>query len=282
MSAILITILGIAFIWLIGGCMLQRKMLFPRFVMEPPAPDELARPAGVERWEIDREQGVTEAWFMPGRDASAESPAPAVIFAHGNAELIDHNADWLTFYTDLGISVLLVEYRGYGRSDGSPSQTGITGDFVAACDRLAERAAVDADRIILHGRSVGGGVACAVARRREPAALILQSTFTSTGAMAARYLYPAFLILDPFDNAEVIADYEGPVLLFHGTADTIIPTEHSRKLHAIAPDSRLHEYNAGHNDFPVDSLQFHQDVETFLRDHAILAPRSSREQRAEN
>ena len=273
MISILITMLVIACLWLVGGCMLQRKMLFPRFVMEPAEPDEVARPARVERWEIEHEQGVTEAWFMPGEGANAEFPGPAVIFAHGNAELIDHNVDWLALYTDLGVSVLLVEYRGYGRSDGDPSQARLTADFLAGYDRLAERGDIDADRIILHGRSVGGGVACAVATRREPAALILQSTFTSTGAMAARYLYPAFLIRDPFNNAAALVDYHGPVLLFHGTADTIIPIAHSHKLHAIASNSQLLEYEAGHNDFPVDSLRFRRDIESFLRKQGVIAPR---------
>lgn len=270
MTGVLITLAVIACLWLVGGCALQRKMLFPRFVIGDVPSDDIARPAGVERWTLDHDQGRTEAWFVPGEGVSDRTPGPAVVFAHGNAELIDNNVDWLRVYTERGVNVLLVEYRGYGRSDGSPSQVRITDDFVAGYDRLAARPDVDAQRIVFHGRSIGGGVACALASERRPAALVLQSAFTSTGAMAARYLYPPFLVLDPFDNAAVVRAYDGPVLILHGTADTIIPVSHGRKLHALAPDSSLIEYDCGHNDFPVDSARFAEDIEVFLREQHII------------
>jgi len=272
MTSVLIIFAVIAGLWLVAGCAVQRKMMFPRFMLGPAEPDDVARPPGVERWPIEHDAGVTEAWFMPGDGASAAHPGPAVIFAHGNAELIDHNIDWLTMYTDLGVSVLLVEYRGYGRSDGSPTQADITADFIAGYDQLAARAEVDPQRIVFHGRSIGGGVMCSVAQHRTPAALILQSTFTSAGAMAAKFLYPPFLMLDPFANDKVLADYDGPVLLMHGSGDTVIPASHSRQLNEIAPDSKLIEYDSNHNDFPVGSAKFRHDIEAFLTANGLLNP----------
>jgi len=273
MTSVLIIIAVITGLWLVAGCAVQRKVMFPRFLLGPAEPDAVARPHGVERWTIEHDAGVTEAWFMPGRDGSADSPGPAVIFAHGNAELIDHNIDWLTMYTDLGISVLLVEYRGYGRSDGEPTQQGITADFVKAYDMLAARPEVDAERIVFHGRSIGGGVLCSVARQRRPAGIILQSTFTSAGAMAAKMLYPPFLMLDPFRSDDFLADYNGPVLLFHGTNDTVIPVSHSHELNKIAANSRLIEYDCDHNDFPIDSPRFRADVKQWLKTSGVLQAR---------
>jgi len=99
--------------------------------------------------------------------------------AHGNGELIDFWPNELNRFTNLGIGVLLVEYPGYGRSTGPQSQSSITEAFVTAYDTLCARADVEASKIILVGRSLGGGAVCALAAKRPAAALILMSTFTS-------------------------------------------------------------------------------------------------------
>jgi hypothetical protein len=170
----------------------------------------------------------------------------------------------------MGVGLLLVEYPGYGRSAGSPSQESISETFIKAYDRLAARQDVDASRIVLFGRSLGGGAVCDLALKRPSAALILMSCFKSVSAFAVRYLAPAFLIRDPFDNLSVVRQYPGPVLVIHGNFDEVVPFSHGRALHAAAPNGKMIAYPAGHNDCPPDWAVFWRDVEEFLRTHGIL------------
>src|SRR5690606_34255575 len=105
-------------------------------------------------------EGRVEAWLLPGDGVSAERPGPAVVFAHGNAELIDHWPGALARYRRLGVSVVLPEYRGYGRSAGRPSESAIRDDLRALHARLSSHPMVDVTRLVYHGRSLGGGAVC--------------------------------------------------------------------------------------------------------------------------
>jgi pimeloyl-ACP methyl ester carboxylesterase len=246
--------------------LLQRQMVFPRAqagegVVAPPVP-------GLKVIWLDMPFGKVEAWFLPPQ--LKEEPAPAVIFAHGNTELIDIWPGELQGFTRLGMGLLLVEYPGYGRSEGSPSQQTITDTFIAAYDTLVARKDVDPSRIVLCGRSLGGGAVCALAARRSSAALILMSTFTSIRALAARRLVPGFLVLDPFDNLSVVSSYAGPVLVVHGKRDSLIPHTHGGALSRAAPQGRLITYEAGHNTMPPNWDVFWQDVEAFLRHTGMI------------
>jgi hypothetical protein len=195
-----------------------------------------------------------------------------VIFAHGNAEVIDDWATPLRPYVWRGVSVLIPEFRGYGRSAGRPSQAAITDDFVRFHDRLAAREEVDVRRIVFHGRSLGGGVACALAARRRPAALVLTSTFTSVPALAARVGAPRFLVRDPFDNLAFLRGHAGPVLLMHGRHDSVVPFRHGAALAAAARHARLVPVDSDHNDFPMESPQVWREIFGLLEREAILAP----------
>jgi fermentation-respiration switch protein FrsA (DUF1100 family) len=146
--------------------------------------------------------------------------------------------------------VLLVEYPGYGRSSGIPSERSITGAFRAAYDRALADPRVDPERIVGWGRSLGGGAICALARERELAAIVLESTFTSIRAQARALGLPGILVRDPFDNLALVRGYGGPLLLLHGEHDTSIPVDQARELHAASPDSELHVLGCGHNDCP--------------------------------
>lgn len=229
-------------------------------------------PRGVERvWIENGEGGRTEGWFLRGTGRSAARPGPAVIFTHGNGELID---DWpapMRPYAELGLSVLLAEYRGYGRSGGRPSQAGIVADLEAFHDWLAARPEVDRHRIVLHGRSLGGGVAAALAERRPPAALILESTFTGLAAFFSRFAVPGIVCRHPFETARVLAALDRPVLIFHGSRDGVIPVEHGRQLQAVARRATYVEMDAGHNDFPPDPQAYWTAIRRFLHDHRLLA-----------
>ena len=261
-----ILMLSILFL-LIVGCLMQRRVLFPRHMI--PEPNTDGPPPEIEVVWIESPQGPVEAWYRPGNGVSSKAPGPAVIYAHGNGELIDYNVDRFEPYHRMGISVLLAGYRGYGRSAGSPSQRAITDDFIKFHDHLATRREVDAKRIVYHGRSLGGGAVCALAVFRKPAALILQSTFTSVPDVARQLLFPRFLILDPFDNLKVISQLKCPILLLHGRDDEIIPFAHGEALHAISPQSELVGFVGGHNEQPPTDSYWPM-IKRFIHNSQIL------------
>ena len=247
----------------------QRQILFPRRMVPQPLKSD-QQIAGLQKFWLNTGFGKVEAWFLPPTSGLPAAPAPAVIFGHGNGEIIDFWPVKLEGFTRLGIALLLVEYPGYGSSAGSPSQDSIVQTFVAAYDDLVSRKDIDSSRIIFFGRSLGGGAVCALAQRRSPAALILMSTFTSVRSFAKQFLLPSFLVRDPFDNLSVIKNYPGPVLILHGRRDEVIPFTHGRKLYKSAQNGKMISYEAGHNDCPPDWKIFWHDVEGFLNDIGLI------------
>jgi hypothetical protein len=251
--------------------LLQRQIMFPRGMIPQPALTGQKLP-GLEKIWLETDFGKVESWLLPPASGSAAGPAPAIIFGHGNGELIDFWTDDLKGFCRLGFAVLLVEYPGYGRSAGAPSQGSITEAFTAAYDSLTAREDIDSSRIVLFGRSLGGGAVCALSIKRPSAALILMSTFTSARSFAKRYLAPSFLVRDPLDNLAAVEKYPGPILILHGRHDTVIPFSHGTALRKAARKGTLIAYEAGHNDCPPDWNVFWQDVEGFLLENKIIAP----------
>lgn len=248
----------------------QERFIFPRDV--PGKRDPARVPAGVEQMLVTGEDGSqVPAWLRMPSHAAGER-VPAVVFFHGNAEVIDdvaHSAE-VMIYPAMGVAVLVVEYRGYGRAGGDPSEAAIVADSVKMYDALAARPDIDPKRIAFYGRSLGGGVACAVARQRPPRAMILQSTFTSVRAMAAKMLLPGFLVRHPFRNDEAVAALDLPILFMHGDKDNIIPRSHSDQLLAVAKRGRLVSQDCSHNDFPTDADGYRAEIEKFLRENGLV------------
>lgn len=239
--------------------LLQRKMIFPGTELPAGEPTGLAEAGGEQIW-LQNEEGKVEAWYLPGQGVSPEHPGPAVILAHGNGELIDGwEVGTAERYRRAGVSVLLPEYRGYGRSDGTPSQKHITRDFVRFYDRLVSRPEVDAERIAFHGFSLGGGVLASLARKREPAAFILQSTFTRIADMARGLPVPDFLITDPFETLSVVESLDIPVLVVHGERDEVIPFEQGKRLAKAAKDADFLPHAGGHH-LMTDQVAFWRAV----------------------
>jgi len=267
----LLNLIGSALLIYVAYCALmffaQRHVLFPRYMIPSPQPPDF-KAQRIEPWWLETSFGKVEAWYLP--PAAADKAAPAVIFGHGNGELIDYWPNELGRFSKMGVGLLLVEYPGYGRSAGSPSQESIAETFTLAYDRLTARPDVDPARIVLFGRSLGGGAVCDLALKRPSAALILMSCFQSVSAFAHRYLAPAFLIRDSFDNLSAVRRYKGPVLVIHGNADEVVPFGHGQALHAAAPNGKMIVYEAGHNDCPPDWAVFWRDVEEFLKANGIL------------
>lgn len=194
--------------------------------------------------------GNVEALFFAAPGACAEKPAPLAVFCHGNAELAAQQAWLVEHYHALGYSVLLPEYRGYGSSAGRPSQTAIVSDAETFLGLALQRSDVDPARLVIHGRSLGGGVAAQLAAAHPAAGLILESTFTSLAAMAGNYYVPEFLARHPFHTDHVLRTSNAPVLIVHGSHDRVIPVEHARRNRALARRAHYVEYACDHHDFP--------------------------------
>jgi pimeloyl-ACP methyl ester carboxylesterase len=209
-------------------------------------PQVRAAVGGEQVW-LDADGDRVEAWMLPARTPGR---APLLIHAHGNGEAIDTWAESVGPLRDAGVAVLLVEYPGYGRSEGEPEEEAIVDTFVAAYDHAARDPRVDAARIVGFGRSMGGGAVGQLAARRPLAALVLESTFTGLRDMIAGHGVPDWLIRYRFDTRAVVAKFAGPVLVIHGTQDGAIPVAHARALAAAAPQARLTLLPCGHNDCP--------------------------------
>jgi len=187
-------------------------------------------------------------WLVPGRDN-----APVVLFCMGNAGNISHRLETLQLLHELGVTTFIFDYRGYGRSKGKASETGLYHDAAGAMAFLHERGWT-ADRAIIFGRSLGAAVGMETALRIPPAGLIIEAAFTSIPTMG-RYHYPllnlllGWLIDAKYDNLAKISHLESPVLLIHGRNDTICPPAMAEELYAHAVDRKqIHWINeADHN-----------------------------------
>ena len=170
-----------------------------------------------------------------------------VLFSHGNGEHLGHDLPFLRQMRDAGFSVLAYDYSGYGLSTGRPSERAAYGDIDAAYAYLTGDAGVPAERIIAHGRSLGGAVAADLASRRPVAGLVLESTFTTIFRVVRSYPLVPF---DRFRTVDKLPRVQAPVLVIHGTDDGVVAFAHGRRLYdlAPAPKGRLWVDGAGHND----------------------------------
>lgn len=226
----------------------DRLVYFPQVGRGNPATPVAAR-LPFEDLRLRTEDGETlAAWWVP---AATQKPRGAVLLLHGNAGSIADRIMYLPHFTAMGYGVLLVDYRGYGQSSGTPSEAGTYADARAAWRWLHERGLAAAD-IVLVGESLGGAVAAELAARMQPRALLLLSTFTSVNDLGNE-LYPwlpvRWISRFRYDTLQGVKDYRGPVLVVHSRDDEIVPFAHAQRLHAAAgARGRLLEMRGGHND----------------------------------
>ena len=213
----------------------QRRLIY---APGPPAPFEpgSAWPGGRGLELTTRDGERVHAWFLPASTPAGGARA-ALLHCHGNAGNLADRLDAARDFAAMGLDVLLFDYRGYGRSTGTPGEEGTYLDAEAAHAWLTGVVGVDARRIVLYGESLGVAVAVELARRRPAAALIAESGFVSVPELGAR-LYPflpvRWLARYAYDNRAKIGALETPVLLIHSPADEIVPYEHARELQAVA------------------------------------------------
>ena len=199
-----------------------------------------------------------------------EHPKGIVLYSHGNGDTLKNLEPIADFYRkEFQISILIYDYRGYGRSGGKPTASGILEDGRAARKWLARREQIDMSEIIQMGFSLGGAVAVDLASQDGAKGLILQSTFTSLPDMASRMFpfLPARLLLhQQLDSVKKIRQYKGPLLLSHGSADGTVPYQQGQKLYLTAGGSKTLYTVENGSHFPPGDREYFDLVRRFLRD----------------
>jgi fermentation-respiration switch protein FrsA (DUF1100 family) len=199
------------------------------------------------------------AWFIP-----AANERGILLLCHGNGGNISHRVESAAIYRRIGLSVLMFDYRGYGKSEGSPNEKGTYRDAQAAWEYLTGERRIAADRVIVLGRSLGGAVASHLAGRQAPAGLIVESAFSSVPDMGAR-LYPYLpvrrLSRYKYDTAAHVRNVRCPILVMHSRQDEIVPFEMGRKVFEAANEPKTFvEITGGHNDGYFVSVEAYTDT----------------------
>lgn len=237
----LVAVLAVLMVVVVVLWSAQRRLTY--FPAGTPPPVAQVLPGGTEVV-VTTDDGLDlQAWWVPGGTT-------AVMVLPGNGGNRAGRAPLATALGELGLSVLLVDYRGYGGNPGTPSQEGLLADARAAAGWL--RARQDIDDIVYFGESLGGAVAVGLARERSPAALILRSPFTSLVDVARTHYgpVPRWLLRDRYPALEWIGEVSSPLLVVASQADEIVPHALSRRLFEAADDPRTLATvpDAGHND----------------------------------
>lgn len=270
-----ISILVLAVIGLpVGFLLLRRFEASATFHPERAALGGLWRvPRGAEEVWFETSDGVKLfGWFFR---STAQPAGATVIYFHGNGGNLSY-CDWVgESLSARGFDVLLFDYRGYGRSQGEPTdERGLYADADAAYDFVTKARGVDARRVVLYGQSLGTAAAADVASRRECGALVLESGLSSASDMAGAFIpwLPRFvrgLTKNKLDSVGKLPRVGCPVFVVHGGRDEIIPVAQGRRLFEAAPEpKRLHVVEgAGHNDLSiVGGEQYIDSLAQFIRD----------------
>jgi uncharacterized protein len=243
----------------------SRHLYFPmRELVTTPRADGLPYE---DVWLVAADGVRLHGWFVP-----AEAPRGTLLFLHGNAGNISHRMDSIRIFRELDLSVLIIDYRGYGQSGGRPDEPGLQRDVEAAWRYLRETRAVPANEIVVFGRSLGASLAAWLAARETPGAVILESPFTSAADLAAE-IYPWLpvrrLIRFRYDTHAAARELRAPVLVVHSREDEIIPFRHGRAVFDAAGDPKaLLEIRGGHNDgFLRSRAQYVEGLQRFLDAH---------------
>ncbi len=214
---------------------------------------------------IVTEDGVSlDGWFIPARQSRG-----VLLFFHGNAGNISHRFDSLKIFNELGLATLILDYRGYGRSQGRPSEEGTYRDANAAWRYLTEQRRIAGEDIVLFGRSLGAAIAAYLAAKQTPKALIIESAFTSIPDIAAEvypFLPARWLARFDYNTKAHLRSVSCPILVVHSRDDDIIPFAHGRRLFTAANEPKQFlEIRGGHNDGIFVSRQTYVDgLDAFL------------------
>ena len=255
----------------IYGAVVLLAFLFQRKLMYFPGSSPVETPSGdpyssLEDVTLSTQDGLRiRGWYWPGT-----RPVTLLIF-HGNGGHRGHRLEWLEDLHSLGMGVFLLDYRGYGGSEGSPTEAGLYLDAEAARSWVEKRTG---SAIVYFGESLGTSVAVELARRHPPSALILQSGFSSAVDVARRaypFLPVRLLLKDRFETRAKLPEAAAPVLVIHGDKDSIVPASMGRSLYEAAREPREWYLvpGADHNDLPwVGGRAYLERIDEFVRRHA--------------
>ena len=212
-----------------------------------------------EEMSIRMDDEVTvHGWYFPyGNDG------PTVLFCHGNAGNISHRLETAEYLVSLGANVLLFDYRGYGKSTGHPTESGLYVDAQTCFDWLVNEKDIPPENIVLMGRSLGGAVAVELATSNDCRGLIVESSFTSVPDMA-QIVYPwlpiKFIVRHKFASIDKIAEVKMPVLVLHSKADEMIPYAMGQRLYeATTAPKKFMEITGDHNLLEYYGLSEYRD-----------------------
>jgi uncharacterized protein len=246
------------------GCVLILLMMLERTLLYPMpdvsfgdwAPSDIVFE---DVWIEVQDSTRLHGWYLPHA-----SPSAAVVFFHGNGEDVSWCGPEMSMWRDeLGVSVLVMDYRGYGKSEGKPGEKQLVADGVVACKWLAQREQIHVSDIVLWGRSIGGGVAAGVAESTKPRAMVMECTFDSLTNVASHHMpwVPVrWLMSNKYPSSRRLKDYRGELIQWHGNADNIVPLDSAIKLHqAIPSTSKVLTIGnqLGHNDPSPDEFKVH-------------------------
>jgi fermentation-respiration switch protein FrsA (DUF1100 family) len=253
---------------------LQEKITFP--APRSALPDPLKTLGYGEQIELRMHDGTKlVGWYLPaaaegGEGRRGAAKTPGLLWFYGNGETIA--AMWSTIrdFRPPKAALLVVDYPGYGASGGRATEAGMYEAADLAYNALISRPDVDRRRVYVYGRSLGSAAATHTAATHELAGLILESPFTSARGMAARHyrIFPRFLVRLQLDNVGAIARIHCPTLIFHGTADMLVPIKMGREVAAAAggPVEFVMIEGAGHNDtYDMGGIAYKEKLAAFVR-----------------
>jgi fermentation-respiration switch protein FrsA (DUF1100 family) len=266
----LVELLVPAFMTLLSACGLETRMVFyPSAAIE-----RTPRQMGLEYEDLfftTRDNVRLNGWFVPHPDARS-----TLVWFHGNAGNIGHRVENIKLLHDLvKVNVFIFDYRGYGRSQGRPTEAGTYLDGEAVFELMRKKLGDDAEaKIVLFGRSLGAAVAAEMANRFASQGLILESPFISIAEMA-RVIFP-YLPIGPFlttryDVRDKVKKIRVPLLVLHGDRDEIVPFEHGKAIFAAAsqPKQFFTIAGAAHNDtYAVGGEKYFREIKNFIESTA--------------
>jgi fermentation-respiration switch protein FrsA (DUF1100 family) len=272
------SILGVGFLFFAGGRLmlesLERQLIYfptrmPEDALTPRIPDASV----VEEVWLEVGEGIR----VHGIYAGSSTAFADLLFFHGNAGNLYDRLDNVALLVHSGFNVLIMDYRGYGKSGGRPSEAALYADGLAAYRHLIEQRGSDPSRIVLFGRSLGSTVAVELGTREDAGAVILESAFTSAYDLARVHYgwLPGMLLRSlthEFDSLSKVPGLRAPVLYVHGDRDSIVPVEMGRRLYAASPDPKewYELRGAGHNDMLlIGGREYFQRLTDFVKKHVV-------------
>ncbi len=269
-------VLVAALLFLAGGrlmlSVIERQLIyFPtRVSRDAPTPRLPGASAAEEVW-LDTADGVR----VHGIYAAAENSFADLLFFHGNAGNLYDRLDNVALLVAAGFNVLIMDYRGYGKSEGEPSERALYDDGLTAYRYLIEERGADPSRLVLFGRSLGSTVAIELGTQYPSGAVVAESAFTSAFELGRlHYVWlPAMLLrfmTHQFDSLAKVPNLRAPVLYIHGDADTIVPVQMGRRLYEASPEPKewYEIRGAGHNDtLSIGGDEYFRRLVAFVRKH---------------